>query len=316
MKKYDWFCLIFLFVVLLVGYVLLCILLPISFKNALSYVANLAAIAAAISIYFAIKSANIAKQSFDKTVEKWETEENNEVIAMVNALLEELHINFRITKSLFLKEMDWKAHYWLFCKLFDKNNMEYPNPTDDFNETRNKTMRMYSIFFKCEHPKEEGLVDWEQWLEHYQNKCTYIKYYNKPQSWFFVTLRTNALENILGSGHFFALNIPNRDRLFINIGQLHYSIQQRYNLYIKNIDNIKKNDTTNFNNFAIKEYLLWTHFRLVFLILDILESFNHRRGDLINTSFTEVIYKAMESVNPELKNREKIDRESTTSKTS
>lgn len=274
------------------------------------------------------KATEYAQKSYANSIAKQKEEEKLFLLSMINSLLEELRVNFNICCNSFLKRFSWADHYNLFNSLRDTNNLYYSNPTDDINGEQTKLIYMLKTFYKDE--KKYEILDFTKVkdilklifsrniypndIQIYFDDVTKafidnpnleippnIKYiiwqkdfligntdlisyeFKKNKKLFFQTnLSNSSLEYFLSSGKLLSWVDENNKRLFVNVSELNFSIRSKFNLSLKSME---------FNDFVHKQYVLWTHFRLVFLILDILLINKDQKNIFINQNFVNQIYK-------------------------
>ncbi len=131
----------------------------------------------------------------------------------------------------------------VFLKEIDKmdKNKIYPNPTDS-TERRDQLLEL-------------------------------ITYNNKIVNADLMPLRSNFIDNAISSQNIFALS---NNRIFLNLGHLSYSIK-RHNFYVNHF-NSDPNPIPDANEFKTiqKEYALWLHFRLHFMLADLIINTNSK----------------------------------------
>lgn len=275
------------------------------------------------SLEEARKNTEIAQKNFDNLIETQKEEKDFRIKAIINSLLEELKINFNICNSSFFKRFDWKQYYCLFSELKDTKTLYYVNPTADINEDRNLMMQMLKIFY--ENTKKYEVIDVSQkefiqsiltkdkyylerninlisvesaisdhlstgkdiqaniryliWRDDLRRGSTNVVFEDDYNKRFLTSLNSNAIESILTSGLLLSWGNEYRNRLFANLSELNFSIKRFNDL---------KNEYSKDN--LVLDYIIWTHFRLVFLILDILEIFKDKKEIFVNTNFVNEVY--------------------------
>ncbi len=165
----------------------------------------------------------------------WQFELNFKRKSDINGLLEELRHNVNIVGNLFVTFNSKEFYQYIFEEIdkMDKNKI-YPNPTDS-TERRDQLLRL-------------------------------ITYNNEIVHGDLMPLRSNFIDNAISSQNIFALS---NNRIFLNLGHLSYSIK-RHNFYVNHF-NSDPNPFPDVNEFKTiqNEYALWLHFRLHFMLADL-----------------------------------------------
>ena len=186
---------------------------------------------------------------------QWQFELNFKRKSDINGLLEELKHNVNIIGDLFVI-FNARDFYPFIFKEIGKmgNNKIYPNPTDS--------------------------------IERREQLFKFISYSNKIIDSDLMPLRSNFIDYAISSQNIFALS---NNRIFLNLGHLSYSIR-RHNFYVNNF-NSDPNPIPNQNEFKIiqKEYALWLHFRLHFMLADLI--LNTKSKYFIDKEYVENIKK-------------------------
>lgn len=168
---------------------------------------------------------------------RWQTDNQAQKIADMNGLCEELRHNLNITDQ-FL-DYDKNIFYSTIKKEISKLNMndlkKYPSPCDFQNNPSQYNELKNLVTFKSA-------------------PSTSVNYFK---------LRNDFVNSAISSKTYFSLN---NQRIFLNLGHLNYSIM-RHNL---NIEKFNSN-LLSFNDLQ-NEYFLWVHFRLHFVLIDLLLS--------------------------------------------
>lgn len=171
---------------------------------------------------------------------QWQFELNFKRKSDINGLLEELRHNVNIAGDLFVTFNSKEFYQFIFQEIdkMDKNKI-YPNPTDS-TERRDQLLKLITF-----------------------NK----KMVNND----LMPLRSNFIDNAISSQNIFALS---NNRIFLNLGHLSYSIK-RHNFYVNHF-NADPNPIPDENEFRIiqNEYALWLHFRLHFMLADLIINTN------------------------------------------
>lgn len=166
---------------------------------------------------------------------QWQKNEKFQRIADVNGLLEELRYNINVLGGLFFT-MDEKKFYTKLNFILKNLNktLTYPNPSDS------DEIKIY--FFK--------LIDIKKYDEEFTSTGFQL-----------VKLRNDFITSAISSKSYFNLE---KSRIFMNLSHLNYSLM-RYNIGIDAF-NTKK---INFNKLQ-QEYIIWLHFRLHFMLIDLI----------------------------------------------
>ncbi len=182
---------------------------------------------------FIIYTSLITIASFIFFYWQWQGAELDQRIAHINGLYEELSHNLRLTDE-FLEIIEQKDFYSKLNKEISKmkTELKYPSPCD---------------LSKSKHDDLEKLV---------KRKCK-----SNSRGYYF-KLRNEFITSAISSKIYFSLKTD--QRIFINIGHLNYSIM-RFNSCIDRFNN-KKMKFKELQN----EYFEWVHFRLYFLLIDLI----------------------------------------------
>jgi len=159
----------------------------------------------------------------------------------INGLFEELRHNINIINETYLS-FDKKVFFKSLSKQLDMmgDKKIYTNPTDS-KELQNK---MWDEFIKKEMPKT-------RWKLRY------------------MPLRDTYIQKAVSSKNIFSLS---NNRIFLNLGHLYFSIT-RYNFNIATFNSIEiEKDGREFFNHMRNEYVLWLHFRLFFMYIDLIKN--------------------------------------------
>lgn len=173
---------------------------------------------------------------------QWQFELNFKRKSDINGLLEELRHNVNIVGDLFVTFNTQEFYQFIFKEINKMdNNKIYPNPTDS-TERRDQLFKL-------------------------------ISYNKKIVNSDIMPLRSNFIDNAISSQNIFALS---NNRIFLNLGHLSYSIR-RHNIYV-NYYNSDPRPTPNEDEFKIiqKEYAMWLHFRLHFMLADLVMNTNSK----------------------------------------
>lgn len=92
----------------------------------------------------------------------------------------------------------------------------------------------------------------------------------------YIKLRNDFITSAISSKSYFHLK---RHRVFLNLGHLNFSIL-RHNL---NVNSHNTNQTAVSANFLQQEYLYWLHYRLHFMLVDLIKSVHKR--DIIDKNY-------------------------------
>jgi len=168
-------------------------------------------------------------------------------ISQINSLLQELRHNLSISENIFFKTASESESMYLYERLDELDDLSiYPNPSD------------------CLEPEK-----------HFLRKNTFIwRIPAHPRSpLYFISLEEQAKSRVLESGAAVGLI---GDRIILNLGHLHYSVI-RHNNNISSFNaeaNTLPRDTAMPSQFdyVYNEYMTWTHYRLYFLMLDLIDS--------------------------------------------
>jgi hypothetical protein len=182
---------------------------------------------------------------------QWLIVNKREKISYINVLIEELHHNLNIAGQYYYSYDEKETFKSIYNKLKSLNKYSiYPNPTDQ---------NVTGFCFR-------NLV--------VKNALT-----NPPST--IIKLKNKCISSLVTNGSFFS-HFSNK-RIFINVGHLDYSID-RYN---KLVDD--------YNNNKIKisilqdEYFSWVHYRLLFLLTDIVTDIC--KNDVIDKKYYDKILK-------------------------
>jgi len=173
---------------------------------------------------------------------QWISINKNNKRAIVNAIFEEIKMNLYVRSDNFFPQLRPKHYRFLYNELEKlKDSDFYPNPTDS------EEVKKY-LFKGLDMDINDDSLIWE------------------PP---YATLRYNAIEKALTSGvHRRQL----KSRIYINIGRLYYSLRRDEGL----IERFNKSEPFNVEKGKLWKktgvrlnYLIWTHFRLCFLLVDL-----------------------------------------------
>jgi len=186
---------------------------------------------------------------------QWQKQEKSQRLSDINGLVEELKHNINILGNIFI-ECNYDEMYRAMSKELDKTEATaiYPNPTDG---------------------------DWQTFK--------YIHYIRKKPSLrcTIVPLRDQFINTIISSRQIFNID---PQRIFLNIGHLKYSID-RHNRNIA--ENNKARDQEGLwiiaFDYAQEEYIKWLHFRLHYLLIDIMKNVTEK--DIIDKRYYDEIIK-------------------------
>lgn len=177
----------------------------------------------------------------------WNKNAFNRKKALVNALLQELRHNLSINENIFFKDPSSVELRYLYCRLDSlKKHDNYPNPTDGL-ELKHGYLRKNTFTWRAKGFPRSPL--------------------------YFVSLEDQAKSRIVGSGEAIGLI---SDRIILNLGHLHYSVDRHNNNvsgFNSEVDKLPKDTPMPAQfEFVYQEYMNWTHYRLYFLMLDLLDS--------------------------------------------
>ena len=234
-------------------FILLIFIMPLIIVNLFSYsslsiiyipILNRAIYKTGLETYVSI----ITVLSLLFAVYQWQSNNKNQRLADINCLLEELRHNVNILGELFL-ECDFKNLYKEISKEIDRMNdfKIYPNPTD--NDSK---QYKYDKYIKYKNYNVEDIVP----------------------------IRCQFINTLLSSRQFYSITSK---RIFLNLGHLKYSID-RHNTYVKQFNELlsKSNRIPIFKTIQ-EEYYKWLHFRLHYLLIDLLKNIN--KGDVLDKDY-------------------------------
>ncbi len=188
---------------------------------------------------------------------QWQKVDRRQRLSDINGLIEESKHNINILGNLFI-ECNYDKMYKAMNVELDKMDAIaiYPNPTD--SDGRNFEYMRYIQKNEC------------------MRRCT------------IVPLRDQFINTIISSRQIFDIK---PQRIFLNIGHLKYSID-RHNRniteYNKLIDKQEELWRIAFSDIQ-EEYINWLHFRLHYLLIDILK--NVSKNDIIDKNFYNDVMK-------------------------
>lgn len=179
----------------------------------------------------------------------------------LNGLLEEIHHNFNISGDLFLQ---YRNEALFFAKIHRLLQMQaelvYPNP------------------------------DNVKFDNQYFNDCFHIS--NSPLPTGIIKLRNSFVNHSITSDNIFSLT---KQRIYINLGHLGYSVS-RHNLNIDRFNSIRNRlHKTQLLVIVRKEYYTWVHFRLAFMLVDLV--MNSKEKYFIDKEYVRRIKKYIENTN-------------------
>jgi hypothetical protein len=167
---------------------------------------------------------------------RWQTENQAQKIADINGFCEELRHNINLTEQF----IDYDKHnfytkiYTEISQMEKEKCLKYPSPCDFYFTFPDK----YKEYTNLVNFKPTPTIDFK-----------------------FLKLRNDFITSAISSKTYFSLN---SQRIFLNIGHLNYSIT-RYNLNIEMFNN----NTLAFTGLQ-QDYFLWLHFRLHFILIDLI----------------------------------------------
>ena len=184
---------------------------------------------------------------------QWRKDNKAQKLTDINLLFEELRHNINILNSIFVT-YDRKIFYSFIANqlLTLAPRGIYPNPTDSDEQKKN--------------------------LFNYVKRTDNFKKSNNIFS-----PRNNYIQNAITSKNIFNLN---NQRIFLNLGHLDYSIK-RHNYNIEQYNQLTGNDKSNKYEVIQFEYIMWLHFRLHFMFVDLI--INTPKSYFVDRDFINII---------------------------
>lgn len=243
---------------------ILMLLIPFLIVNSFSYENDLITIHPKNLINIFVFSNSIVKEGLSTYVSiitvvtlvlafmQWQKSEKFQRISDVNGLLEELRYNINVLGEIFFTINEKVFYTKLNSILSDLNNtLIYPNPSDS-EETKDDLFKFINI-------------------QKYNGGLTSTNFQ-------LIKLRNDFITSAISSKSYFNME---KSRIFMNLSHLNYSLM-RYNIGIDAFNN------KNINlNMLQQEYLVWLHFRLHFMLIDLINQVNE--FDFIDNEYIQRI---------------------------